>query len=502
VAGLLVAAAGIGVAVYGATRDSGGLESRALIVLLGLALAELGLVAACGGIIALVARSADRLPFTSRFAVRDAARQRGRTAPAVAAVMAAIAGGSAALLYVASQQAFDRRSYRPATATGVVAVEGGSEITAAQWPKLEAALRRNLPSLGTITPLRSAEGAASSDEIQLLLLAAPGRACPLTALADGATPEQQRAAVSDPRCVEPAGKDWLMYGLGGLMVDDGSALEVLTGTAQPAARTALAAGRVVLFDRNQFWPDGTAHLQLSSYQPDATEPQKRTVVLPATLVTGSPKLRPAVLPAASIKRLGMTSSQVGLVAGTSRLPTVNEEEAAGTAVDDIASVGFSVERGFVGEDYSIALLVVLVAALVVTLGGTFTAVGLAAAEGRADVATLAAVGASPGVRRRIAAGQAGVIAGLGAVLGAGAGVLSGWCLVHLQRVTDSGSGFSYFSGSGGYMVDSYSQSKLLWELAVPWPWLGLLLLGVPLLAVLIGFSATRSRLQLVRRLGQ
>jgi putative ABC transport system permease protein len=43
-------------------------------------------------------------------ALRDAARQRGRTAPAVAAVMAAIAGGLAAVLYVSALDQHDRHA--------------------------------------------------------------------------------------------------------------------------------------------------------------------------------------------------------------------------------------------------------------------------------------------------------------------------------------------------------------------------------------------------------
>lgn len=57
------------------------------------------------------------------------------------------------------------------------------------------------------------------------------------------------------------------------------------------------------------------------------------------------------------------------------------------------------------------------------LGASGIASGLAAAEGRADLSTLAAVGASPGLRRRLAASQAVVTGGLGTLLGTAAGLV-------------------------------------------------------------------------------
>lgn len=45
-----------------------------------------------------------------------------------------------------------------------------------------------------------------------------------------------------------------------------------------------------------------------------------------------------------------------------------------------------------------------------------------AADGRADLSTLAAVGASPRVRRALSMSQSAVIAGIGSLLGAAAGL--------------------------------------------------------------------------------
>ena len=51
------------------------------------------------------------LPLSPRLALRDASRNRGRAAPAVGAVLAAVAVSSALTLYVASQDDHDRRHY-------------------------------------------------------------------------------------------------------------------------------------------------------------------------------------------------------------------------------------------------------------------------------------------------------------------------------------------------------------------------------------------------------
>lgn len=98
-------------------------------------------------------------------------------------------------------------------------------------------------------------------------------------------------------------------------------------------------------------------------------------------------------------------------------------------------------------------------------------VALSAAEGRADLATLAAVGAPPRRRRALAASQALLIAGLGCALG-----LSGSFIAYTARST---------TGSP--------------EFVVPWGNLAVTGVVVPALAVLVAAVFTPSRLPLVRR---
>jgi putative ABC transport system permease protein len=130
-----------------------------------------------------------------------------------------------------------------------------------------------------------------------------------------------------------------------------------------------------------------------------------------------------------------------------------------------------VERGPQTPTDSVLLIAGLGAAFI-TLVGVAISVALAAAEGRADLATLAAVGAPPRRRRALAGAQALVIAGLGC----GLGVALGAFVAYTARTT---------TGSP--------------EFVVPWANLVLTGLAVPLLAVLVAAALTPSRLPMVRR---
>ena len=123
--------------------------------------------------------------------------------------------------------------------------------------------------------------------------------------------------------------------------------------------------------------------------------------------------------------------------------------------------------------YSVVLLAMLGAAAIATLAGTSIAVALAMAESRADMATMAAVGASPSRRRVHAMGQAAIVAGLGT----GLGVLLG-LLVSLATL----------AGSERY------------PMSTPFRWLVGVVVVAPLLAIAVAGLATRSRVTLTRRI--
>ena len=121
---------------------------------------------------------------------------------------------------------------------------------------------------------------------------------------------------------------------------------------------------------------------------------------------------------------------------------------------------------------------------VITLGAAAIATGLAAAEGRADLSTLAAVGASPRVRRALSLSQSGVIAGLGSLLGVIAGLGAATAVL--------------FALNRAY-ADLWP-APAPYPIAVPWLNLGVALLVVPLIAMLGAGLLTPSRLPIERRL--
>jgi len=101
--------------------------------------------------------------------------------------------------------------------------------------------------------------------------------------------------------------------------------------------------------------------------------------------------------------------------------------------------------------------------------------GSALADGKADHATLAAVGAPPGTRRRLGAATAGYVALLGCTVGVVSGLLGAYVLVPL------------LNGSvRGYWV-------------TPWAMIALVLVGVPLITAAAAWLTTRSSVPLTRR---
>jgi len=243
----------------------------------------------------------------------------------------------------------------------------------------------------------------------------------------------------------------------------------------------LAAGGAVVANASAV-RDGRVTLRLHYEEAVGPAPRRpRKISLPAVPAGGGVSFAVFLSPAAA-ERTGGPVTPAGLLFKTSRVPTEQEEDAAAAALarSGAPDVGIDVERGY-RSDIALWLLALLAGSAVVALGAAGIATGLAAADGVPDLATLAAVGAAPRTRRRLAAAQAGVIAGLGTLLGVAAGFVPGIAAVKAGGSTNYGSG---------------PESPLL---AVPWTSVGATAVVVPLLAVLCGWLFTRSRLPMVRR---
>ena len=134
------------------------------------------------------------------------------------------------------------------------------------------------------------------------------------------------------------------------------------------------------------------------------------------------------------------------MAAVEHAPSNEALTTANLHLNRIGEWSVSTERG-PGSGVDGALLALVAAAMSIALIGAFTSVGLAQAEGRADASTLAAVGASPILRRQLAAMQALTIGRIGTLLGTVAGLAAGWGIAQL-RISPSGSSSVTFSGAG------------------------------------------------------
>lgn len=481
--GLLTAAVGVALALSGgalslasARAEDGGKNAGlyAGMILAGTVLTQLGLIVATPAIIGATARLGRFLPLSPRLALRDAARHRGRSAPAVAAILGAVAGAVTLTLYVASLSDFDRRSYQPSLGYGQTFVRTLSY--AGQAPRdpqqILSTISRVAPPDRTIT-LTSFPTASCEKDCQGVSIGTPKpNVCPYQAIIDRTgelTPEVSKQYADDPRCQSRSYNSQFS----GPVVGSYDDLVALSGIRSEAARRELAAGGMVVFDRNQV-SGGKGVLAVDRY--GDTGPQStREVNVPAVYVdpAGQSTFLSGFVSPEAAAQTGVATGVEGSILAYDTPPSDNAEEAVRAALADIGEDDyFQVERGY-RDAYGIGLLALLVASAVVTLGAAGVATGLAQADARADLATLAAVGAAPRVRRTLTAFQAAVIGGLGAVLGTASGFVP--MLAFL------------------YADDS---------MRVVIPWLNLLGIAVvvPAVAALLAGLLTRSRLPLSRRL--
>lgn len=459
VLGVVLLLGGGALAMYGAGAVQRGLpvvstyDTRTLTVLGGSVTAELGLLACTPVLVALFGRFAGRLPLGPRLALRDSARNRSRTAPAVAAVMAAVAGAVAIGVYSTSTDAENRRDYRPEAPYGAVQLITHSD--GPQSAQLPAEVEKQLAGLGPRAELGQAVYKFCDN-------------CSSTVTLKGAV--ELRQLVGNPH----------------LATGDATVLHNLFDLRDPAAEQALAAGKLLVFDRSLIGADGKAVMLLRGgggpLQPgQIPKPDLQEVPVDAVLVDNPDAARYAqgLMPTTALAKLGLASAPQGAVWRPATPPDRKAQQRAAAAaarLDHYAEL--TVERGYQSKGDALTLALSGFAGLVV-LGAAGIATGLAAADSRQDQATLAAVGAPPRIRRTMAGLQCALIALLGALLGAANGFVPAVGLLKSRA-----SGF----GSKGML------------LAAPWGELLLVVLVLPVVAGLLAALFTRSKVPLGRRL--
>lgn len=438
----------------------------------GAALAQLGLIITSSAIIGLVGRLGSRLPLPARLAVRDAARHRGRSAPAMAAVLTAVTGSTALLLLVTSIDHHDRAQYVPT------------------WPAMTAGMPLTTYDYNPRTQVSTPHTATPARVLSLVRPHLPAfTPTVVTSTLEGCSGNDCNHGYANPlpSCASCATTDVPISGrLDGTAVGGESLIGLLTDASPTAAAKAvLARGGVVVFRGGLVRQDGTvrfdivsaadsrAQASVASSGTDAAPPTHQ-VSVPGIYLPVRQASTGAIYSLAAARTMGLSTHPSTVLMRFARLPTVAQEDAARGALSD-AGLGaeLDVERGY-RSSYRLGLLLLMLGAAVITLGAAGIATGLAQADARADHATLAAVGAAPRLRRTLAAAQALTIALLGTGLGILAGFVPAVALIGAVKSLD---------------------------LVIPWARLATVLVGVPLLAGVLAFLLTRSRVPLERRIG-
>lgn len=422
----------------------------------------LGAIAMTPAIVGLVGRAGPWLPLSVRLAARDTARHRGRSAPAIAAVMAAVAGVTTLAIANASDEAENRASYVADYAPGTSVVRASAASAQAAF----SAVRTSVPD-AQLTPIASASGRDAGMSVHP---AACEGACTSWGPDDVQPVYDGRISVSPP--------------LGGTVIADAVTLAAWDVDLDPAAERTLAAGGLLVTSADQI-TQGRADVRIRLRGQPATRVSLPAAVADLSTADGRDGSRIylayAVVPPATAARFGIDPVPTTAIVTTPRgALDQQEQEVVDRALMLLPDFpGAWTERGYESDA---AWILVLLAGLggVAVLIGTLSATGLALSDSRPDLATLAAVGAAPRTRRAMAAAQTAVLGLLGAALGIAVGFTPG--VAAAWTLTSMSTGRSY--------------------LDVPWLLLAVLAFAVPLVAALGTGLVVRSRLPVVRRLAQ
>jgi putative ABC transport system permease protein len=436
--GLALVGAGVVVAVLGSRQGSGETLIAGAAILTVLGMLFLVPVVVLG-----VARLGRALPLPLRYAVRDAARHRTRTVPAVAAVAATVAGVVALSIGNTSDQAQAKADYLPQLSHGQssIAMSGHTD-----WAAVGAAVAR-------VAPKARVNRVAGIPGGRALLVSAAGddhedgfvSSLPTQALvSDGST-------LPTPLQGQVSSREW------------------------ERAAPVLRRGGIVLFGHSD-GADPRARVRLSG----------RGGLRAPSVTVGLGDETPMVVGILSpqvARALHAPVTTVGLVLTGQTLTPGQEDDLQQVLTGMDRGAYLYTERGYqVSGSERVVLWILFGLAAVLMLGGTLTSTFLALSDARPDLATLAAVGASPVTRRAVAAAYAVSVGLVGAVLGAAVGFVPGIAVTYpLTRPYTGQPGPSHY-------------------LAIPWLEIVGLVVALPLVTAAVVGLVARSRLPLVARL--
>ncbi|MEU5870041.1 FtsX-like permease family protein [Glycomyces sp. NPDC047369] len=512
--GLAVLAVGIAAGIAGVYLWIMPLMAGAIV------LAQLGLVACTPALLSWAARLGKWLPLAPRMALREAGRNRGSAAPAIAAVLGVVAAGMAFSMIVTAdsvRQAASNENLLPQDAMTLTLYNNTEDQGEVDWAAAEAEAEPILeaelgpvdlvavdlysPAIGCGLPEDPDDGMFA--ECYWNFVRPEERVCSYWT-ADTSTEELDRAAVEaareDPNCDETPNDLW-------------GSLDNVPGTTDPhivatytglegeeldRAVAVLEDGGVLVDDRLAITDGGTLTFEktLTYYEDESGEEveeklETSRIEVPAMYVEkGELGYNRLLLSPAAAEQMGLepgvwgndylVEGQGGVDSGAAEALMADfSQELAGGDVYGYFSV---VDRT---DDFMFYFTIAVTGlCALVALGATAVSTGLIIAEQRKDMATLGAVGAAPGLRKRFAMWQTAVIALFGAGLGTVAGVI-GYAVIReaLNEPLQWNYPFEVLYG---------------WEL--PWASFAIMLLAVPLAAAAGALLFTKATLPSERRI--
>jgi len=454
-------------ALLGVALSAGGFLALVLanarqpvLIVVGILASTAGMLLLTPLAIALLARPAGRVPVASRLALRDIARYQARSGAALAAASLAVGIAATVAVSAAAQQAHDstlKSGNLPADQLIVWLTDpnqsdhgGGLRVA----PAGGLTRRPTLPSAAVV-----ATGRSRAEAIAARL--GGGSVLELDAAADlnvelpaGAPPGAGNAVLVRPLPAPDGGQGWSERARPEVATDAvlkfyGLSPAQLAGADVVTSRPDLQGVQLGSGVRGSF---RLVTVQVLRKLPGYTS-------APNTLIT--PK---------AMTEFGLTADPVGWLVQAKHPLTPAE---LGTARADAAASGLAIEsRAGPRQTLQHVRDYATVAGMLGALGVLAMTIGLIRSETAADLRTLTATGAGPVTRRSLNATSAGVLALLGGVLGTAAAYLA---------------------------LIAWHWRNLAYVNQPPWLNLGLLVLGLPVLAAAGGWLVGRPPRSIARR---
>jgi putative ABC transport system permease protein len=479
-----------GIAIFWgvASGGEGGIGLREYLIVGGAVGLVLGCLMVIPALLALVGRLGTHLALSLRLAARDTARQRGRSTPAVAAIMAAVAVLTTLSIAEASYDRKRESTYQPQGPMGAGIIMLGGEDASERG--VRSVTNRFAPQL-VMEPVGQVVDTAANPKIRSKVswVTPVPRNCTEAEILARRNPDGGVGGVAI--CESLTSTD------SGVQVGSLSSLAA-TLPLSTSQRAVLQGGGALITDPSLVrdaqvsYVAGTATQDRSGATTAAKITQRTSlpavVVNPQRLSATSRGFFSAWILPETATRLGwpvlITSLDVTSPSGTI---SAAEERAVSDRLGD--EYTFRVERGYQDESLLILLVLFSVAGLLVLIASLIST-ALSLAESQNDMATLAAVGATRHTRRGIAGAQALVVAACGCLLGVGVGLVPGiastWPLT--VRAITAGGQTDFVTGHTAPVI------------VIPWLPLLALILVVPLLAGAFSWIAVRRHPQMTRRL--